>query len=320
MSGSKAKAVTTLEALPRSGARHTLADYVELLCLFNIDREMTKDVLVDRFKERSDTGEAVLEDQYPADLPLDEALEAKAEDIFRHLKYREGTLGKKYPFTVDMTRRRIVVRQTAGACRLYLFMLLASNLRYFTELTHRLTSDFEALGKIALSLMLPAIAQIYFFHGAGRQRSRYKGKLFQKLTLLSSDIFERVTVEQDDFSERDVGDAGLDLVGWVPVGDTSPGLLLCFAQCACTDKWVQKQRDPQGLRQIMTLKAMPVTFTFVPFCFRRPTGGWYTEHDVDSILIDRIRILGLVADGRRYRMLESLGKLDELLKRKEPLI
>jgi hypothetical protein len=70
----------------------------------------------------------------------------------------------------------------------------------------------------------------------------------------------------------------------------------------------------------MTLKAIPVTFTFVPFCFRRPTGGWYTEHDVDSILIDRVRLLKLIVDGRRYRTLGSLGKLDDLLKRTEPLI
>ena len=105
---------------------------------------------------------------------------------------------------------------------------------------------------VVIREILPVTAKVYYFHGAGRS-GRYKGKLFQKLTILASDLFEGMTVAADDFDDNDVGDGGLDLVGWVPMTDSSPGLLLCFAQCACTDKWVKKQREPMAVHQVMTV-------------------------------------------------------------------
>jgi hypothetical protein len=276
----KAKAITSLERLPRVGLRHTWADYVELLCLFNLDREISKDVLIDRFREGKDTGETI-DDETDDDtgtvddtdtvkdeettageenLPIDERLNTKAEDLFRHLKYRESAFGKSYPFAVDMTRRRMVLRRNTNASRLYLFLLIASNLRYFTTLTPQITRDFEELSKLALEKLLPANGFVHLFHGAGKS-GRYKGKLFQKLTVLSSDLFESMTVGADDFDENDVGDGGLDLVAWVPMNDGSPGVLLCFGQCACTDKWVKKQRETMAVHEVMTLKAHPVYLT-----------------------------------------------------------
>ena len=280
----KTKEVTTLERLPRVGIRHSWADYVELLCLFNLDREMTKDVLVDRFMEGRDTGsnleEEADDDEAPDEelreegTPSDDQLREKAEELFRHLKYREGAFGRKYPFAVDMTHRRLTLRGTAGARRLYIFLLLAANLRYFKSLTYRLTTDFEAISKVALERILPASAKVYFFHGAG-DSGRYKGKLFEKLQCLAGDIFEKMSVEADDFDEHDVGDGGLDLVGWVPTGDNSPGILICFAQCACTDKWVKKQREPMAIDQVMSLKATPAKSRLSPSAFDVPRGDGF---------------------------------------------
>ena len=324
----KTKEVTTLERLPGVGMRHS-SPTPHLLCLFNIDREMTKDVLVDRFKEGRDTGSKLEEEAEDDEAPdeelkeessaSDEQLSEKAEELFRHLKYREGAFGRKYPFAVDMTHRRLTLRGTAGARRLYIFLLLAANLRYFKSLTHRLTTDFEAISKVALERILPASAKVYFFHGAGRS-GRYKGKLFEKMKFLAGDIFEKMSVEADDFDEHDVGDGGLDLVGWVPTGDSSPGILICFGQCACTDKWVKKQREPLAVDQVMSLKAAPAKITFIPFCFRRPTGGWFYSHSVETVVIDRLRLMTTLTDSRRYSKLASFEKLSELVKGAEPVI
>jgi hypothetical protein len=332
VSKTKPKQVT-LEKLPRVGHRHTWADYVELLCLFNLDREVSKDVLVERFRERQDTGEEL--DEEPEDEVeetiehalgetqegafTDERLGEKAEELFRHLKFREGVFGKKYPFAVDMTRRRLTLRRTTGASRLYLFLLLASNLRYFRKLTQRLTSDFETLSKRALEQILPETAKVYFFHGAGRS-GRYKGRLFDKLTLLAEDLAETMNVDAQDFEDGNVGDGGLDLVGWVPLGDSVPGMLLCLAQCACTDKWVKKQREPLAIHEIMTLKGTPAKLTFIPFCFRRPTGEWFYKHDVATVVMDRLRLMYLMREPRQYRGIASLKEIGALIKQTEPLI
>jgi hypothetical protein len=262
---------------------------------------MSKDVLIDRLKEGRDAGDDVNNDEDNGDDPQtsysaeerttgrdDDKFDAKAEDLFRYLKYREESFGKRYPFAVDMRRRRLVLKRTTGSSRLYVFLLLASNLRYFTSLTPRLTTDFEALCKVVLEKLLPRNAKVYFYHGAGRS-GRYKGRLFRKLEILASDLCETMTVTGDDFDENDVGDGGLDLVGWVPMADSSPGLLLCLAQCACTDKWVKKQRETMAVHQVMTIKAAPVRLTFIPFCFRRPSGSWFYSHNVETLLVDRLR-------------------------------
>jgi hypothetical protein len=333
VSNKKAKAVTSLEMLPRVGIRHTWADYVELLCLFNIDREISKDVLIDRFREGRDTGETIDDetDEDPDTLksgdtaaseesvPSDETLDTMAEDLFRHLKYREGAFGKTYPFAIDMSRRRIVLRRTTGVGRLYLFLLIASNLRYFATLTPQITRDFEVLSKLALQKLLPANGLVHLFHGAG-QSGRFKGKLFTKLSVLASDLFESMTVGADDFDKNDVGDGGLDVVAWVPMNDDSPGVLLCFAQCACTDKWVKKQREPMAVQQVMTLKAQPVYLTFIPFCFRTPTGGWFYAHSVGTVLLDRLRLINLLVGLSKYKKLASLKRIGSLIKATEPLI
>jgi hypothetical protein len=333
VSNTRAKPVTSLERLPRVGVRHTWADYVELLCLFNLDREISKDVLIDRFREGKDTGETIddeteddtgaAEDEETAaseeNLPIDERLSTRAEDLFRHLKYRESAFGKSYPFAVDMAHRRMVLRRTTGVSRLYLFLLIASNLRYFTTLTPQITKDFESLSKLALQKLLPASGLVHLFHGAG-QSGRYKGKLFDKLSALASDLFESMTVRADDFDEHDVGDGGLDLVAWVPMNDGSPGVLLCFAQCACTDKWVKKQRETMAVKEVMTLKAHPVYLTFIPFCFRRPTGSWFYAHSVATVLLDRLRLIDLLVGLRKYKEFDSFKRIDSLIKGVEPLI
>lgn len=333
MSRVKTKRVTSLERLPRVGVRHTWADYVELLCLFNLDREISKDVLIDRFREGKDTGEPIddeseddtdtAEETFTAaseeNVPIDERLNSIVEDLFRHLKYRESAFGRSYPFAVDMTHRRMVLRRATGLSRLYLFLLIASNLRYFTSLTSQITRDFEALSELALQKLLPATGLVHLFHGAGRS-GRYKGKLFEKLTALASDLFESMTVRADDFDENDVGDGGLDLVAWVPMNDDSPGMLLCFAQCACTDKWVKKQRETMAVQEVMTLKAHPVYLTFIPFCFRRPTGSWFYAHSVATVLLDRLRLISVLAGLNKYKEFASFKQVGTLIRGAEPLI
>ncbi len=70
-------------------------------------------------------------------------------------------------------------------------------------------------------------------------------------------------------------------------------------------------------RNVMSLKTDPAPVVFVPFAFRRSSGEWYKDTAVTSILIDRVRILGLL--GEAVRRVGSLP-LDEVADTVKPRV
>ena len=315
----------SLDRLPDTAELHTWADYIELLALFNVDREVSKQDVIDRFKERRDLGETI--PHLPATPntsgTIADDLDALTQDLFRYLEHRAAAFGNSYPFSVDANSKNLIAKATTRIRGLYTFLLAAASLRYFTRLVPSITKDFESLSKIALEELLPSHADVHFFHGAGRSSNRYRGKLYSKVTQLSQDLGERVIVEEHEFSDADVGDGGLDVVGWVSLQDPAPGRPLYFCQCACTPKWIAKQQSASAerWRQTLTLKAPPITLSFIPFCYRRPHGDWYAAHEVVSVLIDRLRFINIIGpvmkNPNKYR---SFKKIAQLLKTPEQLV
>ena len=305
-----------LDRLPLSREPHTWVDYVELLCLVNIDRQMSKADVLDRIGERRDVGEADAFDDVGeaqrepkgddadagdgdhADWGLvpvaDDTYARKVDDWFRHIEYREATFGAYYPFYLsgdkDVLRRR---EDLTPEAKLYTYLLLSSNLRYVGQGGQTLTNDFEAVSKEVLRSFLPRDAEVHVFGSNALGPGRYSGNLWTKVTTLAADIGETVHVLQRNFSPYDSGDFGLDLVGWVPSGDSAAGLLIVFGQCACTEEWETKQHSsgPQVWRNVITFQHVPSNVVFIPFCLRDADGTWYKPQRIHSILVDRQRLL-----------------------------
>jgi hypothetical protein len=109
---------------------------------------------------------------------------------------------------------------------------------------------------------------------------------------------ERILVTENDLSPQNVGDGGLDIVGWLPFGDSVGGLFCIFAQCACSyTEWSAKQHSSSisSWRPKMTFTATPVNAIFIPFFFRDNTGNWWDTLDIhDSIVFDRVRMIHLL--------------------------
>ena len=116
---------------------HHWADYVELLCLVNIDNTISKADLMSRIPKRMDDlhegngdDEADVDpDAAPSPAERDDRWQQRIDDWFKHLAYRHQVFGEAYPFilgTNELARRsRLNMRS-----RLYISLLLSSNLGY----------------------------------------------------------------------------------------------------------------------------------------------------------------------------------------------
>lgn len=296
-----------LEKSPSSSDIHIWSDYIELLCLVNQDGTISAADVIDRIQEIEEITPIPDEDEI-IDEPAqkNDLLEKKSSDWFRHIEYRAGVFGEFYPFRISDDKNTIFVKDLLSLQhKLYIFFLLSSNLRYVKGYIHNLTTSFEKLSKEALRSCLPRTAEIHTFGTSESRIGRYRGNLWAKINTLAEDIKVKVHIAEDKFSPNNVGDGGLDIVAWIPTGDTAGGLFCMFGQCACTEKWVTKQHSssPQTWRSILTFVTPPSNIIFIPFCFRDSEGEWYKPQDIhETIVFDRVRLIHLLKN--KYSSLE----------------
>ena len=289
------------DRLPGSSDHHNWADYIELLCLVNVDAEISQADIADRIRERKDLGESPLDDDAEiSKSERDDKAMLHATDWFRHLQYRSHAFQDYYPFTLTDSNTLRKFDTFSEEQNIYTLLLLLSNLSRISSKQQRtsLTSLFELISLEALRRYLPAASEAYLFGKSMYNKGPYTGKLWDKVNRLATDIRERVVCDEEQFSSRDTGDGGLDLVGWLFPDTTAPGALLVFGQCACTEEWKTKQYSSSvdAWKPIMQFTAPPVNCVFIPFCYRNPSGRWHRQVDIKSmVLMDRLRILKLMS-------------------------
>jgi hypothetical protein len=322
-----------LQQLPRHALfdAHIWVDYIELLCLFGLDKQISKADFLRHYRKRKDVGEEPPSDAADADLPVElsepegvddlppaekrDRMELKVDDWFRHLSYRAGAFDDFYPFIVSDDQDVLIVKTSLTLRhQLYVFFLLSSNLTYFSQHQAKLTRKFEMLSAEVAKTFLPGSAEVHVF-GAGHQ-GRYTGSLWKKISRLAADLKEIPLVKSSDFSPQDSGDKGLDIVAWIPIDDPMPNLPLIFGQCACTfDDWVQKQSSSaaDAWRSTITLSNPPGNVAFIPFCLRNPDGSWHKRQDIhQTILVDRLRFISSLRG--KYLSLKEQFSDDAILK------
>ncbi len=341
-----------LSSLPRkNSAAHVWVDYIELLCLFNRDRIITKADVLDRQRDESDFHADMIETTAEAepngfegyDLETDELEnslpglkvsetkdkeERQLDDLFRHLSYRQVAFHEFYPFQIGDDGQTCYRHELLSEKhKFYIFLLLASNLNYFPRRHHILTRTFEIVSWAALKEFLPASAEVHIFRPIGEMRDNhqhYAGNLWNRMKTLADDLRERLLLEESHISSRDSGDGGVDLIGWVPAGDSLTGGLLCvFAQCACTDEWITKQNSSKvdAWRLKLTFTSPPSNMVFIPFCFRNASGEWWRPHEISqSILVDCVRLIHFLRENypiwmgfSGYKFVEGLLGQNEAL-------
>ena len=163
----------TLETLPGTRAHYVYADYAELLCLVNLDGQVSKSDLIDRINDRGNVGERAprdlddddddsdTEDIFDAVAADTEQYEPSArnskderfiEDVFHLLEYRLTTYSDAYPFLFSKKKNAILLRDALTENqRLYVYLLLCANLprvsrSYYFDITH--TFEVVCVGKM----------------------------------------------------------------------------------------------------------------------------------------------------------------------------
>jgi hypothetical protein len=231
----------------------------------------------------------------------DDNVSQRALDVFEYLESRAVVYGATYPFEIDSEDGSISLKRTSrlrGArktARLYLFLLACANFRYIPRKRDQdtLATKYEDICFRGLTMLLPPTAEVHLFAQRARQGARYNGLLKDKLSLLAKDLGEERIAADREFLAGDTGDAGIDLVAWLPLGDALGDRVLLFGQCACTPNWVQKQHSATGsaLGTSISLIAKPVPLCFIPFDFREVGGGWYQRRMIhETVVIDRRRL------------------------------
>lgn len=233
---------------------------------------------------------------------------SRAVNVFYLLEARAQAYGKAYPFKVSATDNVIsVANDESFAVGIYLFLLACSNFRYVRSKRTQagLAASFETLSREAMRSMLPSASEVHIFGSSTANVGRYTGPLVDRIEHLAKDLGEMLAPQfnRTRFEAGDYGDHGLDLVAWLPWGDSLRGMPIVFAQCACTGEWVSKQFSSSYQRwvQVLTFAVPPLNSCYIPFDFRAADDTWYNEHDINSsILVDRRRFLaqlGLLSGG-----------------------
>jgi len=316
---------------------HHWTDYLELLCLANIDGELSKTDYIKRFAPReSDLREGDIEDIEAMDaLELEDSSTStnrsskadvwgmRLDDWFLLLEHREKIYGEYYPFKKEGDSLILKDAALSKHQLLYCYLLFCSNLYLFNP-TDRgsLASSFELLCLEVLRNLLPTNAEVHLFGKNPLNKGQFVGPLWDKIQLLASKLNEQVNPRLKQYTPANTGDGGLDVVGWVPSGDTLPSKLIYFGQCTCNvSDWISKQNDSSF--NAWSNKIHFTNFTnniiLIPFCFREATGDWAQIGQISkSFLVDRRRLLYyLYGDFETFERLPSYGLFENMVVAKE---
>lgn len=283
--------------------KNSWADYIELVCLTSLDKEVSLNDVRDIASAESTDGPERGSDSTSE---REDAFSCAFSDVFQYLKNRGKILGDCYPFTfVDDDVISIDITNLSLKQLLYLFLLFSSNLSCFAKTDqHRLTRAFESISREVLQRIFSEYHIEVFGTASNPGDLFHGGSLIDRFKTLADCLHTdiKASTKSNPRYKQPAGDGGLDLVGYIQLDNSGaevPFIPMCFAQCACSvEKWKEKQGSikfdewNQRFEQI----AHYCEFVFVPFSLRGPDGRWSDEEAdrITVIPIDRIRFMHIL--------------------------
>jgi hypothetical protein len=306
------------------------ADYIEMLCLFNESQMLTLDELLDRIQDTTDgKPENVLgkrakairspipED--PMDIGSDHAAtqdEAKSilSEKFNFLEARAAIFGDFYPFEVTGNDTLSLIKTKSNKRKVYLILLISSNLDYAQEVMHPLTSRFEGFSLEVLKSLMAPNATVQYFGTGGGFASPFSGNLWNRIKQLAGFLKLHLTAEctEENIGLRNQGDSGLDLVAWDDMRDEQSNFPIFFAQCGCGKNWVDKQVEPSSFNwsSFLQLKNEPVAMMIIPHSYRSIDASWFNPLKIKKVvLLDRLRLLNSLSAKRIGKLVKDYREI-----------
>lgn len=275
---------------------HVYADYIELNALYLKD-EVTIADIADKLKDVHDQNilstDLIVNSGEIGSLFAEEndVIEERFISIFDVCRDRELLFEEEeYPFTI--IRNQIKLKEKLSEKhKLYLLLLLCSNLNYFKTLSPELTTDFELLSFFSLKAFLPEKSVVKSFG----KNSEFNGNAKKKITDLAKQLHINIDTDKiESISENNSQERGLDVIGWMPFKDNIPNMLTILCQCACGKDWYKKQFDTQRFKGYFHWHTTPIHAMFIPYSLGMSNGLKFQQHDEilkEFIFFDRKRII-----------------------------
>lgn len=291
---------------PRDKDLHSLADFAELLCLLNPDRTCSRETISDQIR---DVGDGRIED-------------VELDDCFAHLAWRASAFEEHYPFTLNAERVITAPDDLSSPKRLYVLLLICSNLPFFDKRDGSLTDVFERISLLALKGIFPTTATVRAF---GKNSSEYKGAKYERINQLAQDLGGAGGCKPDTFRLKDTGDGGIDLVAWLQLDEFEKrNMPTALAQCACSrNDWSGKQTEISQTRLGSYIHASSpwMEILFMPHSFRDNHGCWAVLGDIGmTIILDRLRIIKQIGTNIDWAAINPPKLFHDFLKERLDLV
>jgi len=289
------------------------ADFIELSALFSSDEISLNDVL-QSYKTNEVTINKVIkiEDEFGiVTYEEDDNEELWIKEIFQICLYRNEELDINYPF--HLTSGTIILKDELNEKqKIYLSLLLSSNLNYFPFFKTDLTTDFEQISYQSLKTFLPNKAKVKQFG----KNSDYIGTAKSKIIALAKDMHIKT---EDDIINADVRgnqEKGLDVVAWIPFSDKVPNFVSIFAQCACGKEWYKKKGETKRYLNYFKFfgNKKPIQTMFIPYALVKNSNTFYNSGELDdTLLFERFRIIECISEDIFFRNLNTSNIINECI-------
>ena len=289
--------MVSLDVPPATADITEHADWLELLAIVSSSSTSSRHDLKASIRR---TGSIDALEEFD-DGPLDETVERESEELeriadaaFEELALREGYLAAHYPFTVDGTLRAEAGAQGSMYAFLTALTFFGPTLRTASESG---SSLFERISATALVEYLggPKMVRSYDF---GFPRRNTPRNFRDAINDLCAKLGEGLKCKVSSPLMRNVKDAKLDLVAWVPFSDMRRNQLSVFGQCAAGANWQSKLNELQpvdfcNIWLQEPLAMSPLLAFFVP---RKVMDDVWFQVCVGErrIFFDRLRIASLL--------------------------
>lgn len=299
---------------------HLYSDYIEMLALFT-NSCVTKSDILDRL---FDEGIELHEDEdnssdlYSDKSEKDDKNENWITEIFDLIGYRVSLFAIDYPF--ETNRGGIELKNNlSDKNKIYLSLLISSNLNHFKILQPELTTEFETISHQSLKNYMPANAKVK----ATGKNTEYSGYAKEKIKKIASEInIDTNDNELSDISDRNVQEEGLDLIAWIPFEDKIPNLITILAQCACGKDWIKKQHETGRYENFFNFyKQQPIHAMYIPYAISN-NQSFYQSKDINKgrMIFDRKRILEYLSNTDFFSTLKSNTIVDKCIEYEEDIV
>ena len=308
-----------LGKVPRHAYPFLWADFAELLCLCSSNGYVSKGN-IDAYTQEADDVQIDSDEDAPEQeetAETDDRISRRWTDIQARLSARSQQYSD-WPFLLEKNVLRSRYDPTNERHRLYAALLVASSLRLCNrKRMQEVTAAFEEISYHWLRNSLNPMWEVRPFAAHQALPGAYAGSLLQKLKALAIDIKAKLIKSDDEYDPTNSGDAGLDLVAWLKMGDQRGNIPVIFGQCACSPTdWESKQLDvtPAATEAHIHPQHPGAAYCFVPHDLSANDSRWErSTHVKRTVLVDRLRLFRLFESSNAFSKLPTWPFVDDAI-------